>query len=267
MAPVARAVLKGRQTSRCSQLFFRVMDEEKGTPFLMNVAIANTPSRFNALLVEGDKTIGLEEKIREEGCSIRRASSRAAALEALPGTDLVVIAAGSLSDDEVIEVVNKANGAAQSVLVLANNQDLALRAAKAGASIVVGTAIELVSIQIKQLLTVVDLKRKVARQSSAPANGAGALSMSPTSGVVQRRSAPLPKEATPDALDALIEVDSVATRFTPQPLSELIVEPSNAGLALAQKHARQQRPQRPTPRRHRRDRDREADRLPAPSRL
>src|SRR5262249_55547402 len=31
------------------------------------------------------------------------------------------------------------------------------------------------------------------------------LSASPTSGVVQRRSAPLPKEATPDALDALVE--------------------------------------------------------------
>jgi hypothetical protein len=167
----------------------------------MNVAIANPPARFNALLIEGDKTIGLEEKIREEGCSIRRATARAAALDALPGTDLIVIAAGALSDDEVVEVVNKANGAAQSVLVLAQSQDLALRAAKAGASIVVGNAIELVSVQIKQLLTVVDLKRRVARQSSSPA----ALSMSPTSGVVQRRSAPLPKEATPDALDALIE--------------------------------------------------------------
>jgi len=64
----------------------------------------------------------------------------------------------------------------------------------------VGGAIELASAQIKQLLSVVDLKRKVARHSMPVSS----LS-SPTSGVVQRRSAPLPKEATPDALDALVE--------------------------------------------------------------
>jgi hypothetical protein len=70
-----------------------------------------------------------------------------------------------------------------------------------GAAVVVGGAIELLNAQAKQLLSVIDLKRKIARQS-APVGG---LSTSPTSGVVQRRSAPLPKEATPDALDALVE--------------------------------------------------------------
>lgn len=157
----------------------------------MNVAIANPPARFNALLVDGDGR--LEGTIHEAGCSVQRASSLAAALEALPETDVLVIAASSLLDDEVLALIKEATAADQSVLVLTTRQDLAVRAASAGAAIVVGHAIELVSAQIKQLLTVVDLKRKIARQSS-----------SPSSGIVQRRSAPLPKEATPDALDALI---------------------------------------------------------------
>jgi DNA-binding NtrC family response regulator len=167
--------------------------------FIVNVASAIPSARFSALLVEGDKPLGLEGSLREEGCSVRRATSRAAALDALPGTDIIVIAAPSLSDDDVLDVVGKANGA--SVLVIAGSTDLAVRASKLGASVVVGNAIELANAQIKQLLSVIDLKRKVARHSMPVAS----LSTSPTSGVVQRRSAPLPKEATPDALDALVE--------------------------------------------------------------
>ena len=167
--------------------------------FIVNVASAIPTARFSALLVEGDKPLGLEGTLREEGCSVRRATSRAAALDALPGTDIIVIAAPSLSDDDVLDLVGKANGA--SVLVVAGSTDLAVRAARLGAAVVVGNAIELASAQIKQLLSVVDLKRKVARHSMPVSS----LSSSPTSGVVQRRSAPLPKEATPDALDALVE--------------------------------------------------------------
>ena len=158
--------------------------------FIVNAASAIPTARFSALLVEGDKSFGLEEKLREEGCSIRRATSRAAAVDAIPGTDLIIIAAPSMSQEDVLDIVGKANGA--SVLVMAPSNEL-------GAAVVVGQATELAAAQIKQLLSVVELRRKVARQ-----NGAG-LSMSPTSGVVARRSAPLPKEATPDALDALIE--------------------------------------------------------------
>lgn len=165
----------------------------------MNVASAIPTARFSALLVEGEKPLGLESILREEGCSVRRATSRPAALEALPGTDIIVIGAPSFSDDDVIDLIGKANGA--SILVMATSTDLAVRAAKVGAAVVVGTAIELAGAQIKQLLSVVDLKRKVARHSMPSAG----LSASPTSGVVQRRSAPLPKEATPDALDALVE--------------------------------------------------------------
>lgn len=167
--------------------------------FIVNIASAIPTARFSALLVEGDKPLGLESSLREEGCSVRRATSRAAALDALPGSDILVIAAPSLSDEDVLDIVGKADGA--SVLVVAGSTDLAVRAARLGASVVVGNAIELANAQISQLLSVVELKRKVSRQSMP----APSLSTSPTSGIVQRRSAPLPKEATPDALDALIE--------------------------------------------------------------
>ncbi len=172
----------------------------KGCISIVNVASAIPNARFTALLVEGDKPLGLENSLREEGCAIRRATTRAAALEAIAGTDLIVIAAPSLSDEEVLDVAGKANGA--SVLVVTTGTDLAVKAARLGAAVVVGNAIELASAQIKQLLSVIDLKRKVARHSTT---SLASLSASPTSGVVQRRSAPLPKEATPDALDALVE--------------------------------------------------------------
>lgn len=172
----------------------------------VNVATAIPTARFNALIlseshntfVEGDKTLTLEEKIREEGCSVHRATTRSSALETLVGTDLVIIATSpAITHEDVLDVVGKASDA--SVLVITTDQDLALRVAKLGASVVAGS--ELAALQVKQLLEMIDLKRKIARQSMAPSDNG---SISPTSGVVQRRSAPLPKEATPEALDALV---------------------------------------------------------------
>lgn len=161
----------------------------------MNVAGA-IQARFSALLVESDKGVGLESTLREQGCSVRRAVTRAAAHEALEGTDIVAISSAGFSDEDVLDLVSKAQG--RPVLVVAESTDLAVKAAKQGASTVVGGSLELASAQITQLLAIVDLKRRVSRS-------AGPLSTSPTSGVVQRRSTPLPKEATPDALEALIE--------------------------------------------------------------
>lgn len=169
----------------------------------MNVATSIPSARFSAVLVEGDKLVGLEDKLRDESCSIRRASSRAAAIEALAGADLVVIAPSTLGGEDVAEIIAKSNGA--SVLVIAQDNDLAVRAAKLGASVMVGSSIDLAAAQIKQLLAVVDLKRKVARQTTITTSSMPSSAPSPMSGVVQRRSAPLPKEATPDALDALVE--------------------------------------------------------------
>lgn len=164
----------------------------------MNVATPLQAARFQSLLVEGDKPLGLENVLREEGCSIRRASSRAGALEAIAGTDLIVVSAASLSEDDVLEIVGK-GVMGGSVLVIGGSNELALKVARLGGAIV-GANAELAAIQVKQLLSVIDLKRKVSRKD-IPVS----LSSSPNSGVVQRRSAPLPKEATPDALDALIE--------------------------------------------------------------
>jgi DNA-binding NtrC family response regulator len=159
----------------------------------VNVATANQ-ARFSALLVESENKGGLEGALREQGCSVRRATSRAAAQEALEGTDVIVISAQGFSDDDVIDLINKAQG--RSVLVVAESTDLAVKAAKQGA--IVAGSFELASAQLTQVLSIVDLKRK--------ARAAGPVSLtSPTSGVVQRRSTPLPKEATPDALEALIE--------------------------------------------------------------
>lgn len=165
----------------------------------MNVASAIPSARFSALLVEGENGLGLENTLRDQSCSVRRVSTRAAAQEALDGVDVVVISSAALSDDEVLELVGRAALGA-GVLVQTENTDLALKAARLGASTALGGTVELASVQIGQLLSVIELKRRVARQSSAPVSVTA-----PNSGVVQRRSTPLPKEATPDALDALIE--------------------------------------------------------------
>jgi DNA-binding NtrC family response regulator len=165
----------------------------------VNVASAIPSARFSALLVEGDKGLGLESTLREQGCAVRHVSTHSAAQEGLETADVVVISAAGFADDEVLELVGRAALAA-SILVATDNTDLAVKAARLGASTVLGGSLDLVAAQIGQLLAVVDLKRRVLRQSSISSAGS-----SPNSGVVQRRSTPLPKEATPEALDALIE--------------------------------------------------------------
>lgn len=164
----------------------------------VNIASAVPSARFTALLVESDKGLGLESTLRDQGCTVKRVSTRGAAQEALETADVVVISAAGFADDEILELVGRAALGA-SVLVATDNTNLAVKAARLGASPVLGSSLDLASAQIAQLLAVVDLKRRVARQ-------AGPVSASsPNSGVVQRRSTPLPKEATPEALDALIE--------------------------------------------------------------
>jgi len=164
----------------------------------VNLASTIPMARFSALLVESDKGVGLESMLREQGCSVRRATSRAAALEAIDTTDIVVISASSFSDEEVLDLAGRATSHAV-VLMVTDNVELAVKAAKTGASTVTNGSAELAAAQVTQLLAMVELKRKVARAS-------GAVSVTaPSSGVVQRRSTPLPKEATPDAMEALIE--------------------------------------------------------------
>ena len=163
----------------------------------MNIGNAIPSARFSALLVEGDKGLGLESSLREQGCQVRRVSARAATQEALENTDLVVISATGFGDDEVLELVGRAALGA-SILVSTQSTDLAVKAARLGASTVLGGSVDLVSAQLAQVLAVVDLKRRMARHN-------GVAPTTATSGVVLRRSTPLPKEATPDALDALIE--------------------------------------------------------------
>lgn len=162
----------------------------------VNVATSISAAQFSALLVEHEQGVGLESALREHGCSVRRASSRSAAEEALSGVDLVVILANGFQEQDILDLVTKSSEHA-TVLVSTDDTGLAIKAAKLGAATNVGGSIELAQAQIGQLLTMQDLKRRVARQSVAPLT-------SPSSGIVQRRSTPLPKEATPDALNALI---------------------------------------------------------------
>ena len=164
----------------------------------MNLASAIPSARFSAVLVEGDKGPSLENTLREQGCQVRKVSTRGAAQEALENVDVVVIAAAGFVDDEVLELVGRAALVA-SILVVTEDTELAVKAARLGANTMIGSSIDLAAAQIGQLLAVVDLKRRVARHT-----GPSSMS-SPSSGVVQRRSTPLPKEATPEALDALIE--------------------------------------------------------------
>mgnify|MGYP000868862897 CR=1 FL=1 len=162
----------------------------------VNVATSISAAQFSALLVEREQGVGIESALREHGCSVRRASSRSAAEEALSDVDLVVILANGFQEQDTLDLVTKASEHA-TVLVSTDDTGLAIKAAKLGAATNVGGSIELAQAQIGQLLTMQDLKRRVARQSVAPLT-------SPSSGIVQRRSTPLPKEATPDALNALI---------------------------------------------------------------
>ena len=191
---MARAVLMA--SSRLAGSWMNRLPEENGRIDTVNIASAIPSARFNALLVEGEKGLGLENTLRDQGCQVRRVSTRGAAQEALENMDLVVISAAGIADDEVLELVGRATLGA-SILVATESTDLAVKAARLGASTVLGGSVDLVSAQLAQVLAVVDMKRRMARHNGAPT--------SPTSGVVQRRSTPLPKEATPEALDALIE--------------------------------------------------------------
>jgi hypothetical protein len=164
----------------------------------MNVASAIPSARFSALLVEGDNGLGLEATLREQGCQVQKVNTRGAAQDALENADVVVISAAGFADDEILELVGRAALGA-SILLVTENTDLAVKAARLGASTMTGSSPDLAAAQIGQLLAVVDLKRRVARHTTTTSMG------SPSSGVVQRRSTPLPKEATPEALDALIE--------------------------------------------------------------
>ncbi len=155
---------------------------------------ATDSARFNALLVEGDKGLGLESALREQGCNVRRAASPAAAQD-LEDLDIVVISANGFTDDDVFELVSKAV-LSTPVVVATDNTALALKAAKLGATPALGASIDLVGIQVAQALQLSDLKRRSRQSQSAQ--------LGPNSSVVQRRSTPLPKEATPDALGALI---------------------------------------------------------------
>lgn len=192
---MARAVLRAEHASQGAGL--TRLPEEIGAIQTVNIASAIPSARFSALLVEGDKGLGLENTLREQGCQVRRVSTRNAAQEALENTDIVVISAAGFPDDEILELVGRA-ALGSSILVATDSTDLAVKAARLGASTVLGGSLDLVSAQLSQLLAVTDLKRRVARHN-------GTSPTSPTSGVVQRRSTPLPKEATPEALDALIE--------------------------------------------------------------
>lgn len=177
---------------------------EKGRGVLtVNVARNNSDSRFTALLVEGEGGLGMESTLRARGCSVHRATTRHAAREAIEGVDLVLICAVGFTDEEVLDIVGRA-ALGSSVLVATDKTELAIAATRLGAATVMAS-LELVSAQIGQILSLVDLKRRTrasASQSSGVAtNGANG----GNGGSVQRRSTPLPKEATPEAMSALIE--------------------------------------------------------------
>lgn len=171
----------------------------EGSGFSVNVAGAIPTARFSALLLESDKGLGLEGTLREQGCSVRRATSRAAAQEALDHSDIVVVSSAGFSEEDVLEMVQRAVTGC-TVVVQTDSTDLAVKAAKLGASTIIGSSLELAAVQVGQALSLVEMKRKIARQA-----GSLSVTAAPTSGIVQRRSTPLPKEATPDALGALIE--------------------------------------------------------------
>lgn len=131
-----------------------------------NIANSIPSARFTAVLMEGDEGLSLESALREQGCSVRRVSVRDAAQEALETADVVVISSAGSADDEVLELVGRATVAA-GILLATDDTDLAVKAARLGASTVRGGSLELAAAQIGQLLALVDLKRRVAGQSSS----------------------------------------------------------------------------------------------------
>lgn len=156
----------------------------------MSAANANPLARFHALLVECDSSI--EDYLRQHDCSVARAAAQDLNQDLIDGVDLMVIGDQALTNEATFELVKRVVPNT-STLVITAREELAVHVVRLGASVVMGQALELVTAQLGHLLELVDLKRRVAR------------SLPPPSGVVQRRSTPLPKQAVVDALDGLVE--------------------------------------------------------------
>ncbi len=146
----------------------------------MNAATANSTTRFNALLVEGDKGLGLESTLREQGCSVRRVQhpNDRAASESLDNVDAIIISASGFGDDEIVGLVGRAVAHA-NVLVATDSTALAVKVARLGATTVASSSIDLAAAQIGQFLSVIDLKRRYARQSASPSPRAASSSVAP----------------------------------------------------------------------------------------
>src|SRR5512143_1752524 len=123
---VARAVLRGAASSPARG---GPGGDGEGSGSSVNVASAIPTARFSALLLESDRGLGLESTLREQGCSVRRATSRAAAQEALDHVDIVVISSSGFTDDDVLDLAGKAILGA-TVVVVTDGTDLAVKAAK-----------------------------------------------------------------------------------------------------------------------------------------
>ncbi|MCA9584319.1 MAG: hypothetical protein KC657_03070 [Myxococcales bacterium] len=149
--------------------------------------------RFNAILIEGQPTM-LADTMARAGCGVRRATARTLP-PSFVGVDVLVIA-GGVPDVELLELVSRAVPTT-SVLVVAHGPDQAVRAARRGAATVLAGPLDLVGAQLRQMLEVVELRRKVARTQSVPR-------AADSDSVVVRRPRPLPKEATLDALGAVV---------------------------------------------------------------
>lgn len=171
----------------------------KGAISSVNAASSNPSTRFSVLLVQGNGGLGLETALRDQGCSVRRVGhpNDKTLQEAIGDVDAVIVSGGGFNEEEILSLVGRSI-AHIGVLIATESTDLAVKSMRLGATTVVGSSLDLATAQIGQFLSMIDLKRRYARQSTSPAS-------SPTSGVVQRRSTPLPKEATPEALEALIE--------------------------------------------------------------
>lgn len=173
----------------------------------MSVASAIPAARFKALLVEGDgeSSLDLESMMHQQGCEVRKTSSPPThvTLTSLEGIDIVVLS--GLTESDVAEWTASAIDVA-SVLVVTSSVETAIKAARLGAVTMVGTSIELATAQFGQILASNEFKRHAARYASTLTSSApSVLPGAPISGTVQRRSTPLPREAAPEAFDALLE--------------------------------------------------------------
>lgn len=181
---------------------------EGGVEVHVNLAHAIPKTRFSALLLDKEDGLGLEGRLREHGCSVLRASSRAAARQALDHADLVVISAAGFPDDDVLDVVSRALHGS-TVVVATDRTDLAVKAARLGAGTILGSSAELAAAQLGQALSLVEMKRTIARHDSAPAAAAT------TPGASERPATPLPTGAAPEALTALTALIEAAQALVP----------------------------------------------------